>query len=125
MPDPAGQAMAQRMGEPAWSGTLGDARGRFFAVLHTTPRTQVATMTVPPGQEAGPPEVHEGEDQVFLFIEGAAHVRVWEHGPDREPKELHAKPGDILVVPAGLQHWVRSTGSEPLFFFTVYGPPSY
>jgi mannose-6-phosphate isomerase-like protein (cupin superfamily) len=82
-------------------------------------------MTVAPGKEAGPPEVHEGEDQVFLVLEGAAEVKVWEGGETQPPRHGHAGPGDVLVVPAGLRHWVKSTGTEPLFFFTVYGPPAY
>jgi mannose-6-phosphate isomerase-like protein (cupin superfamily) len=106
----------------SWRGALDDARGRFFAVLHTTPRTQVATMTVPAGQEAGPPEVHEGEDQVFLFVAGEAELRVGD-APDAPLQRC--RPGDIVVVHAGVRHWVRSVGPEPLFFFTVYGPPAY
>ncbi|HEV8361639.1 MAG TPA: cupin domain-containing protein [Candidatus Thermoplasmatota archaeon] len=117
--------MAQRAAEGAYWGNLADAKGRFFAVLHTTLRTQTATMTVPPGEEAGPPEVHEGEDQVFLFLEGEAEVSVWERGPGGVPTRRGAKAGDIVVVPAGLQHGVRSVGPGPLFFFTVYGPPAY
>lgn len=109
----------------AYWGSLADAKGRFFAVLHTTPRSQTATMTVAPGQEAGPAEVHAGEDQVFLFVEGEAEVKVWERGPTAEPAHRRAKPGDIVVVPAGVQHWVKCVGREPLFFFTVYGPPAY
>lgn len=110
--------------EAAFWGRLDAARGEFFAVLHTTPRTQVATMTVPPGEEAGPPEVHGGEDQVFLFVEGEAEVKVWD-STKGEPAPRRARPGDIVVVPAGTQHWVKSVGREPLFFFTVYGPPAY
>jgi mannose-6-phosphate isomerase-like protein (cupin superfamily) len=108
-----------------WRGELKDARGRFFAVLHTTRRTQTATMTVAPGQEAGPAEVHEGEDQVFLFLDGEAEVKVWERGEGKEPERARMGPGGVLVVPAGMRHWVKSVGREPLFFFTVYGPPAY
>lgn len=113
------------MGDAAWWGELKDARGRFFAVLYTTSRTQAATMTVAPGEEAGPAEVHAGEDQVFLFLDGEAEVKVWERGPDQEPRHERVGPGGIVVVPAGMKHWVKSVGREPLFFFTVYGPPAY
>lgn len=114
--------MARAAVETSYWGKLEDARGKFFVVLHTTPRTQVATMTVAPGQEAGPPEVHEGEDQVFLIVEGEAEFKVWDHDP---PTQRTAKAGDIVVVPAGVKHWVKSVGRDPLFFFTVYGPPAY
>lgn len=110
--------------EPFW-GTLDKAKGAFFHIFHTTGRTQAATMTVAAGEEAGPPEVHEGEDQVFLFLEGEAEIKVWDRGPGQEPQRRQAKAGDVLVVPAGMQHWVKSVGRAPLFFFTVYGPPAY
>lgn len=113
------------MAEPAYRGELKDAKGKFFAVLHTTPRTQVATMTVAAGQEAGPPEVHAGEDQVFLFLEGEAEVKVWDRGAGQEPRRERVGPGAVVVVPAGMRHGVRSMGPEALFFFTVYGPPAY
>jgi mannose-6-phosphate isomerase-like protein (cupin superfamily) len=113
------------MGEAAYWGSVAQAKGRFFAVLHTTPRTQTATMTVPPGQDAGPPEVHGGEDQVFLVVEGEAEVAVWERGAQQEPRRGRLGPGSILVVPAGMQHWVKSVGREALVFVTVYGPPAY
>lgn len=104
---------------------LAAAKGAFFHVYHTTARTQTGTMTVPPGQEAGPAEVHEGSDQVFLFLEGEALVRVWADGDDAEPEQRRVEAGGVLVVPAGVRHWVKSVGGEPLFFFTVYGPPAY
>jgi mannose-6-phosphate isomerase-like protein (cupin superfamily) len=113
------------MGEAAWWGELADAKGAFFQVMHTTERTQVASMTVQPGKEAGPPETHAGEDQVFLFLEGEAEVKVWSEGRAKEPERRKVGPGGILVVHAGVQHWVKSVGAEPLFFFTVYGPPAY
>lgn len=113
------------MAEAPFWGDLDKARGIFFAVLHSTGRTQTATMTVAPGQEAGPPEVHEGEDQVFLVLEGEAEVKVWEHGEGKPPRHERLRKGAILVVPAGTKHWVKSVGREPLFFFTVYGPPAY
>lgn len=104
---------------------LQTAKGTFFHVYHTTSRTQTGAMTVAPGREAGPAEVHDTSDQVFLFLEGEALVRVWADGADAEPEERRVGAGGVLVVPAGVRHWVKSVGDEPLFFFTVYGPPAY
>jgi len=104
---------------------LATSRGAFFHVFHTTPRTQVGTMTVASGQEAGPAEVHEDSDQVFLILEGEAEVKVWEQGEHAPPEHRKLRPGAVLVVPAGTRHWVKSVGAEPLLFFTVYGPPAY
>jgi len=95
-------------------------KGRFFSVIQQTSRSQSGQMTVAPGREAGPPETHNA-DQIFLFLEGAAQVRVW----DPDLRELTAGPWTLITVPAGVKHWVKSVGDEPLFFFTVYSPPEY
>jgi mannose-6-phosphate isomerase-like protein (cupin superfamily) len=95
----------------------GDHRGEFFRVLQETARTQTAVMTVVPGQDAGPEETHTA-DQIVYVIEGEADARV---GTER----VTAKPGALLVIPAGTPHRVRSVGTTPLFFLTVYAPPEY
>jgi mannose-6-phosphate isomerase-like protein (cupin superfamily) len=95
----------------------GDHRGEFFRVLQETARSQTAVMTVAPGQDAGPEETHAA-DQIVYVLEGAAEVRI---GAER----LAAGPGTLLVIPAGALHHVRSVGTAPLFFLTVYAPPEY
>jgi mannose-6-phosphate isomerase-like protein (cupin superfamily) len=95
----------------------GDHRGQFFRVLQETARSQTAVMTVAPGQEAGPEETHAA-DQIVYVIEGAAAVRVG-------TEELTVEAGALVVIPAGTRHHVRSVGSAPLFFLTVYAPPEY
>ena len=30
-----------------------------------------------------------------------------------------------MIVPAGARHNVRNTGSAPLRFYTIYGPPEH
>lgn len=94
-----------------------DHRGAFFRVLQETARTQTAVMTVPPGHDAGPEETHAA-DQIVYVLEGEAEVRA---GVER----LTAGPGTLVTIPAGTPHHVRSAGSTPLFFLTVYAPPEY
>ena len=64
----------------------GDHRGEFFRVLQETARSQTAVMTVAPGQDAGPEEIHAA-DQILYVIEGEAEVRIGEEratpGPGR------------------------------------------
>jgi len=105
-------------------GRISDHRGVPFRVLHSTKRSQVAVMTVAAGQEVGVPETH-GADQVILVLEGKALARVWSAGPERPPVERRLEQGGLLVVPAGLQHWIKSEGPADLAFFTVYTPPAY
>jgi mannose-6-phosphate isomerase-like protein (cupin superfamily) len=102
---------------------LGAQKGPFFRVLHTTKRSQTALMTVPSGADAGPPETHAHADQVFHVVEGEAEFHVWES--DGPPTVHRGGPGTVVVVAAGIRHYVKSTGKVPLFFFTVYAPPEY
>ncbi len=105
--------------------TTQEETGPFFNVVHTTKKAQVTMMTVEPGKVAGGPNTHEASDQVSLILEGEATVRAWEDGPQGEPTEKVCPEGTLLHLPAGTQHWVKSTGQEPLVFFTVYAPPEY
>ena len=95
----------------------GDHRGQFFRVLQETARSQTAVMTGAPGQDAGPEETHAA-DQIVYVIEGEAAVRVG-------TEELTVEAGALVVIPAGTRHHVRSVGTAPLFFLTVYAPPEY
>jgi mannose-6-phosphate isomerase-like protein (cupin superfamily) len=92
-------------------------KGQFFRVLHRTPRSQTAVMTIAPGQDAGPEETHDG-DQIIYIVEGDAIVRV-------AGQEHRAGPGSLLTIPAHTRHYVSNPGKVPLFFLTVYAPPVY
>ncbi len=92
-------------------------KGQFFRVLQETERSQTAVMTIAPGADAGPEEEHEG-DQILYVLEGEAHVQVGDH-------EYDAAPGSLVMIPARTRHHVRSTGTQALFFLTVYTPPAY
>ena len=92
-------------------------RGGFFRVLQRTSRSQVAVMTIAPGEDAGPEEEHSG-DQIIYIIEGEALVQV-------QDEEYHAGPGTLLTIPARTRHYVNNRGAMPVFFLTVYAPPVY
>ena len=94
-----------------------DHQGEFFRVLQRTSRSQVAVMTIEPGEDAGPEEEHGG-DQIIYIIAGEALVRV-------QDQEYHAKPGMLLTIPARTRHFVKNPGATPVFFLTVYAPPVY
>ena len=92
-------------------------RGEFFRVLQQTKRSQTAVMTIAPGEEAGPAEVHRA-DQIVYIIEGDAVVTI-------ANEERRTGPGGLVMIPAGATHHVRNPGRAPLFFLTVYAPPEY
>lgn len=89
----------------------------FRRVLHTAEHVQLVVMTVPPGGEIGE-EVHEGIDQVLVFVEGDGEAEL-----DGVVSSVAGK--DIVVVPAGTKHNFRNTGTGPLRLYTVYGPPDH
>ena len=94
-----------------------DHKGEFFRVLTGTDLSQTAVMTIPPGGDSGPEELHSG-DQIVYIIEGKARVKI---GEDAFPM----RAGDVAVVPKETRHHIRNDGDTPLFFFTVYAPPQY
>lgn len=96
---------------------LKNFKGDFFKILATTKRSQVGVMTIAPGGDSGPEEVHEA-DQIVYIVEGAAEVVV-----NGERGRLEA--GELVTIPAGSQHHIYNKGKEPLFFLTIYAPPAY
>lgn len=68
-----------------------------------------------PGQEHAP-HAHEGQDKLYLVLEGSGLVRVGDHA------ELLG-PGDGAFAPAGVLHSIRNSGNGRLVVMTVLGPP--
>jgi mannose-6-phosphate isomerase-like protein (cupin superfamily) len=92
-------------------------KGEFFKIIQETRQSQTAVMTIAPGADAGPEEEHEG-DQILYVIEGEARVRLG-------GREVTAKAGALVTIPARTRHHVRSAGRDPLFVLTIYAPPAY
>lgn len=93
------------------------ASDAFRRVLHTTGHTQLVVMTLQPGEDIGA-EVHEHNDQVLTFVEGAVRAEV-----SGEVSEVG--PGDIVVVPAGTEHNFTNTGPGAARLYTLYSPPDH
>ena len=89
----------------------------FRRVLWTGEHTQLVIMTIPPDGEIGE-EVHDENDQILSFVSGLGTAVV--AGETRE-----VGPGDVVVVPAGVQHNFLNAGPNPLVLYTVYGPPDH
>ena len=89
----------------------------FRREVTTGEKSQVVVMTIPPGGEIGE-EVHEGIDQLLLFVEGEAEARV---DGDRRP----VRADELVFVPAGARHNFVNTGEGPLRLVTVYAPPEH
>jgi mannose-6-phosphate isomerase-like protein (cupin superfamily) len=89
----------------------------FRQVLFTTERSQLVLMAVAPGEEIGE-EVHEGIDQVLMFVAGEGEAVL-------AGTRQAVGAGSVVVVPAGTRHNFITTGNAALKLFTVYTPPEH
>lgn len=92
-------------------------KGEFFSVLETTDNSQVAVMTIAPGEDSGATGNHPG-DQVIYCISGHGEVRI---AGDRH----EITSGQAIIIPARTDHKAFNTGQEDFFFLNVYAPPAY
>ncbi len=89
-------------------------KGKTFEVLQKTPHSQTGVFTLPVGYSSDRENTHKG-DQLIYVLEGKATARV-------SGKEQELKAGDLLMIPAGAPHTLR-TGTEPFFGLTIFAPP--
>ena len=67
---------------------------------------------------ARPPHVHETQEEMLYVVSGNA---IYEFLPDGG--KYLVGPGDIIHVPAGVEHAVYVQGYEPWKVVAVYSPP--
>ena len=89
----------------------------FREVLATGPHSQIVVMSIPPGGEIGE-EVHDGVDQVLVFVAGEGVASV-------DGERSVVAPDRLVQVPAGARHNVLNTGVTDLRLYTVYAPPEH
>jgi mannose-6-phosphate isomerase-like protein (cupin superfamily) len=89
----------------------------FRRELLTGPKAQIVLMSVPPGGEIGE-EVHDGVDQVLVFVEGEGEAIL-----DGESSPV--EPGRLVLVPAGTRHNFVNRGDADLRLYTIYAPPEH
>jgi mannose-6-phosphate isomerase-like protein (cupin superfamily) len=91
----------------------------WFEVLQTSERSQTAMMTLAPGDSTGDKvEAHEKSDQVLLMLDGELTGEVGDKRPT-------LKKGDVIIIPAGVQHRFTNYATKPAVTFNVYSPPAY
>jgi mannose-6-phosphate isomerase-like protein (cupin superfamily) len=89
----------------------------FREVLWTGEKTQLVLMAIPEGGEIGG-ELHEGHDQLLYFVSGSGVAKIGE-------AEFEVAYGDVSIVPSGVFHNFRNTGSGMLKLYTTYSPPEH
>jgi quercetin dioxygenase-like cupin family protein len=82
--------------------------------LGKTPQSESMVFSIPANFSNDHENSHRG-DQIIYVIDGRATARV-------SGKEQEIKAGDVVTIPAGAMHTLR-TGSEPLFGLTIFAPP--
>ena len=92
----------------------GDASKVSAQMLQKTPQSQTMVFTIPANFSNDHENTHKG-DQIIYAIEGKATARV-------SGKEQELKAGDVLMIPAGSPHTLR-TGTESFFGVTIFAPP--
>ena len=92
----------------------GDGSKVTSRMLQKTAQSETAVFTIPANFHADRENTHKG-DQLIYVIDGTVTARV-------SGKEQDLKAGDLLMIPAGAPHTLR-TGGEPMFGFTVFAPP--
>lgn len=93
--------------------------GRGFRVVIGNRRSQVATMTLDPGDcEGGPDNRHRGADQ-WLFVESGRGLAIV------DGRRLKLTAGALVLIERGDRHEIRNTGRTALRTLNVYLPPAY
>jgi mannose-6-phosphate isomerase-like protein (cupin superfamily) len=68
-------------------------------------------ITIPPG-EANTLHTHENEEQIYIILQGRGKVQVGE-------KKSEVKAGDVVYLPAKLQHGLFNTSDKPCVLLNV------
>lgn len=88
----------------------------FRRVVYTAKNCQLVVMALKPKEEIGA-EVHK-LDQFFRVEEGTGKVVL-------DGVRTDISSGFAVLVPAGMNHNIINTGSEPMKLYTIYSPPNH
>jgi mannose-6-phosphate isomerase-like protein (cupin superfamily) len=90
----------------------------FRKILYTAKHSQLALMSLKPGEEIGV-EIHKDGDQFFRIEEGQGKCII-------NGNEYKIGTGSAVIVPAGAQHNIINTSKTgSLKLYTIYSPPRH
>jgi mannose-6-phosphate isomerase-like protein (cupin superfamily) len=89
---------------------------QFRQVLYTAQHCQLVVMALKPKEEIGA-EVHK-LDQFFRVERGMGEAVL-------DGVRTPIREGFAVIVPAGTNHNIINTGSDPLKLYTLYAPPNH
>jgi mannose-6-phosphate isomerase-like protein (cupin superfamily) len=89
----------------------------YRKVLYTG-KMQLVLMSLKPGEDI-PSEVHPEIDQFFRIEQGEAYIKI-------NDEEFNLKDDDIIIIPAGSQHYVKNSSEDKdLKVYTIYTPAEH
>ena len=88
----------------------------YRRVIHTTKHNQVVLMSLEPGEDI-PTETHDGS-QFIRFEKGRGIAII-------NGKEYKLSDGISLNIPAGVKHYIKQTGDQPLKLYAIYSPAEH
>jgi mannose-6-phosphate isomerase-like protein (cupin superfamily) len=88
----------------------------FRQVLYTAKNCQLVVMALKPKEEIGM-EVHK-LDQFFRVEEGTGEAIL-------DDVRTAISEGFAVLVPAGTNHNIINTGTDPMKLYTLYAPPNH
>ncbi|HTL34079.1 MAG TPA: cupin domain-containing protein [Kofleriaceae bacterium] len=91
-----------------------------FEVLHSTPTSQAAMMTLAPGESSS-----ESSDNEHAWAEQWLYVVSGQGVATSGKKRIALKVGSLLLIEKGEPHQIENTGKTPLVTLNVYAPPGY
>ena len=93
-----------------------ESSDEFRHVLWTGEHSQLVMMTLASGEDIGM-ERHT-VDQMLVFVSGVGTA-------DVDGEQHHVVAGDVVVVPAGIDHNFINDGPNPLVLYTIYAPAEH
>lgn len=88
----------------------------YRKVLFTTAPQQLVLMSLKSGSEIGS-EIHSDTTQFFRIEQGSGEAIL---GNNNKIFKIH--DGMSIVVPPGIKHNIKNTGSSDLKLYTIYSP---
>lgn len=76
-------------------------------------KATLAFTTLDPGHQPNPHS--HSHEQIVYILSGRARFVVGD-------EEATLGPGEMLVVPPGVQHWAETIGDEPVVDLSVFSP---
>lgn len=90
----------------------------YRKVIDTGNYSQIVLMSLKPLEDI-PEEIHHDGDQIINIVGGTALAKV-------NGKEYILSSGMIIMIKAGLKHYIKNTSSTQLLkLFTIYSPPEH